>query len=56
MDLQSYTTYQLFRIYNKIWDRIGSGGCFGWDLVTLKIIHPHFYYTLSIINAEVNRR
>jgi len=39
--LHSLSPVKLYRLSWRMWERIGPGGCYGWDRPTLNIVHPH---------------
>lgn len=54
--LTTQTENQLKRLWRKILENVGDGGCYGWDWVTLKICYPHSYSVLREISEEFKRR
>ena len=52
--LRTMTMNQLYRLYCRVYDSLGSGGHFGWDWPTLSMVYPEKYTALKML-LEVMR-
>lgn len=56
INLDTFTDTELRRMDGRIWDRIGSGGLYGWDWPTLRVTYPHFAQVIRAIRITLYLR
>lgn len=55
-DFQNLNDAQVQRVWNKLYDRLGDGGWYGWDWPTLRAVNPGLYNSLVRVANEVSHR
>ena len=56
MTLEDLTEKQLNRLYRRVYNTLPYGGCFGWDVATIKITYPHKWKLLQAIAREHDQK
>ncbi len=54
--LADYSNVQLRRIYIRLYSRLPDGGCYGWDMPTMRICYPAILRSMKQVFTEVRRR
>ena len=49
MQLDDLNRTQLYRLYRRLYRRLGYGGMFGWDWVTLHAVNPSLYHAIRAV-------
>lgn len=50
MKLEDLSAKQLARVYRHLYNRLPYGGCFGWDVPTLRLTYPGIYQAMVDVN------
>ena len=56
MTLSDMTEKQLNRLYRRVYRTLPYGGCFGWDVHTIKLTYPHKWKLLQSIAREHDQK